>query len=120
MKISIQYIKELMRVSADQHNPFSEDRQEDTKDVIELFIHAQKNWENEVCGCITVQQIKAANFSPSQIDLTRKGCLSVEDIVCFVNLNTGSFYRNRDLALVFRRFQLVAGETGSNITFKAF
>ncbi len=51
--MSIQYIKELMRVSADQHNPFSEDKSENTKDIVELFISAQRNWENEVSACIT-------------------------------------------------------------------
>jgi len=40
------------------------------------------------------------------MDLNRKGYLAIEDLVCFVNLYTGNFYRNRDLILIFRRLQL--------------
>jgi hypothetical protein len=44
------------------------------------------------------------------LDLGKKGYLTVEDIVCFVNLYTGKFYRNRDAIGLFKRF--VAGEKG--------
>lgn len=38
------------------------------------------------------------------IDLGKKGYLSIEDIVCFVNLYTGKFFRNRDATTVYKRF----------------
>jgi hypothetical protein len=38
------------------------------------------------------------------MDLNKKGYLSIEDFVCFINLYTGHFYRNRDICLVYKRF----------------
>jgi hypothetical protein len=38
------------------------------------------------------------------MDLNRKGFLSIEDLVCFVNLHTGNFFRNRDAIGLFKRF----------------
>lgn len=37
------------------------------------------------------------------LDLNKKGYICLEDIVCFVNLYAGKFYRNRDFMLVSRR-----------------
>jgi hypothetical protein len=45
----------------------------------------------------------------SDLDLNKKGHLKIEDLACFVNLYTGNFYRNRDVALLYRRLQLLEG-----------
>ena len=45
----------------------------------------------------------------SDLDLNNKGFLSLEDLVCFVNLYANTFFRNRDLALIMRRLQLFEG-----------
>lgn len=42
-------------------------------------------------------------FKQDRVDLERKGYLTVEDFVRFLNIETGTFYRNRDLILIFRR-----------------
>lgn len=110
MKMSLQYIKELMRVSPDEHNPFPEEgKHPNCSDLVTLFMDAQNNWENYVCGCTSLKQLKDEDYSTTELDLNQKGNLSIEDIVCFINLYTGRFYRNRDLSLIFRRFQLSAG-----------
>lgn len=38
-----------------------------------------------------------------KLDLERKGYFILEDLVRFLNMETGTFFRNRDLYLVFRR-----------------
>jgi len=43
-------------------------------------------------------------FSSQRIDLERKGFIELEDLVRFLNIESGTFYRNRDLFLIFRRF----------------
>ena len=48
-------------------------------------------------------------FNTGELDLSQKGSLGLEDLVCFINLYTGHFFRNRDLALIFRRLQLESG-----------
>lgn len=35
--------------------------------------------------------------------MEKKGTLSLEDLVRFLNIETGNFYRNRDVVLIFRR-----------------
>jgi hypothetical protein len=37
------------------------------------------------------------------LDLEKKGYVVLEDIVRFLNMETGTFYRNRDLFLIFRK-----------------
>ena len=35
--------------------------------------------------------------------MERKGHIVLEDLVRFLNMETGTFFRNRDLVLIFRR-----------------
>ena len=42
-------------------------------------------------------------FKSEVLDLELKGYLQIEDIVRFLNIETGKFYRNRDLGLIFKR-----------------
>jgi len=42
-------------------------------------------------------------FSEREIDLKKKGHINLGDLVRFLNLESGTFYRNRDLSLVFIR-----------------
>lgn len=54
-----------------------------------------------------MKALKTEGFSVSELDVNKKGYLSIEDLVCFVNLYTGHFYKNRDLTLIFRRLILL-------------
>ncbi len=51
--------------------------------------------------------LKNEGFNIDELDLNKKGYLTIEDLVCFVNLYTGHFHKNRDLAIVYRRLQLL-------------
>lgn len=42
-------------------------------------------------------------FKAEVLDLELKGYLQIEDIVRYLNIETGKFYRNRDLSLIFKR-----------------
>jgi len=42
-------------------------------------------------------------FTAKDIDLEKKGHINLGDLVRFLNLESGTFYRNRDLSLVFIR-----------------
>lgn len=39
------------------------------------------------------------------MDIDRKGSISVEDMVRYVNVESDQYYRNRDLILIYRRIQ---------------
>jgi hypothetical protein len=107
-----QHLKELMRISPDEHNPFSLEPA-DPADLARLLGVAQGNWEERVHGCVK-GELKGVECG---LDLGGKGWLGVEDLVCFLNLHTGHLYRNRDLSLVFRRMQLQSAESGPALSY---
>ncbi len=39
----------------------------------------------------------------SKLDLDKKGYILIEDLVRFLNIESGTFLRNRDLSIIFRR-----------------
>ena len=39
------------------------------------------------------------------MDIERKGWVSVEDVVRYINVESDQYYRNRDLILIYRRLQ---------------
>lgn len=47
----------------------------------------------------------------NQIDFNSNGTISLEDLVCFINLNSGKFYRSREVAKLFDRFLKIEGKT---------
>ena len=47
--------------------------------------------------------------------MDRKGYFTVEDLVRFLNMETGTFYRNRDLILIFKRLT-----TGTKLQWENF
>jgi len=40
------------------------------------------------------------------LDLERKGYIVLEDLVRFLNMETGTFLRNRDIYLIYRRISI--------------
>lgn len=44
------------------------------------------------------------------MDIDKKGTITIEDMVRYINLESDKYYRNRDLALVFRRLSGARGE----------
>jgi hypothetical protein len=48
-------------------------------------------------------QLKAEGFTLEKFDLEKKGYINMEDLVRFLNFESGNFYRNRDLVLIFKR-----------------
>ena len=47
--------------------------------------------------------VEKSEFNVREMDLDQRGYLSVEDLVCFANLYTSNFFRNRDIICLFRR-----------------
>ncbi len=48
-----------------------------------------------------------------KFDLEKKGYINMEDLVRFLNFESGNFYRNRDLVLIFKRLSGEASEQRS-------
>ena len=56
---------------------------------------------------VSIEGLEKEEFKIQEIDLGEKGYLTVEDLVCFINLNSGSYFRNRDVCCMFRRWNKV-------------
>jgi len=39
------------------------------------------------------------------VDISNRGYISIEDLVRYLNCEVGTFYRNRDLFLIYLRFK---------------
>jgi Ca2+-binding EF-hand superfamily protein len=47
--------------------------------------------------------LEREGFVASKLDLDKKGYILIEDLVRFLNIESGTFLRNRDLSIIFRR-----------------
>jgi hypothetical protein len=65
---------------------------------------AEDIWNQEIEKCVSLDLLAEDDFSMSVIDFSSKGTISLEDLVCFVNVNSQKFYRSREVAGLFRRF----------------
>lgn len=62
------------------------------------------HWTEEIANQFDLKEFEVEKFSVDKVDMERKGYFTVEDLVRFLNMETGTFYRNRDLILIFKRF----------------
>lgn len=64
LKLTLGEIKELIRLSPDEHNPFGRDAgtPKSSSDLADLFCQAQEHWEREVFGCVSGKALKSEGF----------------------------------------------------------
>lgn len=53
-------------------------------------------------------ELECSGFRVEEMDLDKKGYLGMEDFVCFINLNSSNFFRNRDIVTLFKRFMAMS------------
>ena len=70
-------------------------------------------------GCAKKVDRECSKFKTEAIDLDKKGYLGVEDFVCFINLNSSNFFRNRDIVPLFRRFMAI-GQNKTGVEYGVF
>lgn len=99
-------LESFIKLASDEHNPFGSSAAVITPaQVADLIVEAESHWSDKVCYCSRATALTSEGFDVAELDLGRKGHLSTEDMVCFVNLYSGSFFRNRDISLIMRRLQ---------------
>ena len=74
------------------------------KEAAQAWLQSIQHWEQHILHSFSLKEFKVEKFCCEKVDLERKGYFTVEDLVRFLNMETGSFYRNRDLILIFKRF----------------
>jgi hypothetical protein len=81
---------------------------------------ANEYWTKSVRQCFSAEQLEKEGFNLRDLDLSKKGSISIEDLVCFVNLHTGSFLRNRDVIGLFNRFFETMESKGQTLKYEVF
>lgn len=92
-----------------EDNPFHTERDDGCsyRDLVNSFINSEKHWIDYLQHKFVREEIEQ---SLSEMDIDRKGRVTIEDMVRYINLESDHYYRNRDLSLVFRRLSGAKGE----------
>jgi hypothetical protein len=69
--------------------------------LVEAYIESETHW-NRICRSGSFSKLIQNNWI-MEIDTDKKGYANLADLVRFINFSTQSFFKNRDLALIFKR-----------------
>lgn len=120
--LTLDRLKSEICISSEEHNPFfqasSAPKASMIGDLVESYRKAKEFWEREVQECAGIARLEMEGFNIRNIDLSKKGYITIEDLVCFVNLYSGSFFRNRDVVALYRRF--LGGDKETGIKYESF
>lgn len=102
---SLKKIEEEFEVQEKEDNPFfSVSAQDyDIEDVATSYVESEKYWKKNICKKFNRRALEEEDLNNLTLDLDRKGYIVLEDLVRFLNMETGTFFRNRDLIAIFRR-----------------
>lgn len=93
-------IEKWVEMHEEEFDPFAEEPRPTAFPYPELadsLLAAREHWQNTLRHSLQLQKLEQEGFSLRQLDLDRKGHLSVSDIACFLNSRTGANLRSRDL-----------------------
>ncbi len=75
----------------------------DIEEVARSYIECEKNWKKNLYRKFNKNALEHEDFNSLSIDLDKKGYIVLEDLVRWLNMETGTFFRNRDLFTIFKR-----------------
>jgi len=89
------------------------------EDLVNNYIICNKNWKEKIQHQWSINNLKAEGLI-QRLDMDGNGYIKVEDLVRVINMEEGTFYRNRDLYLVFQRMMKRSGSAEQKISTKVF
>lgn len=100
-----QELREEFSLQESENNPFFSvtDNKCDCKSLVSSYLLARTHWNEKISRQFSAEQLGREGFSCGRVDFDGKGYIQVEDLVRFLNVESGSFLRNRDVSLIFRR-----------------
>ena len=103
---NISSLNRMFEVTEEEDNPFFSSREGEIsyETLVQSWRKAEMHWTEEIANQFDLKEFEVEKFSVDKVDMERKGYFTVEDLVRFLNMETGTFYRNRDLILIFKRF----------------
>lgn len=98
-------MKSTFKVTDEENNPFFTVREINgtVETLVDCFVQSEQHWNSELLHSLARSDLESEDFASECLDLEKKGYIVLEDIVRFLNMETGTFYRNRDIYLIFRR-----------------
>lgn len=96
-------------MTEEEDNPFHTERDDGCtyRELINNFIESEKHWIDNLQHKFVREEI---HRSLLEMDIDKKGRVTIEDMVRYINLESDHYYRNRDLSLIFRRLSGTRGE----------
>ena len=91
-----------------ENNPFFSvtESQSSMASLVDTCLKCEDHWKRHLVGRFSRAELTGEGLQ-GKLDPDGKGRVQIEDVVRFLNLESGSFFRNRDVSLLFRR---MAGE----------
>ena len=71
--------------------------------VAENYIKTVEFWQTNILHSWQTQLLFESENLWEKLDFEKKNYVTIEDLVRFLNMESGNFYRNRDLFLIFDR-----------------
>lgn len=88
----------------------------DIETAAKSFANSEKHWTKSIYRKFSRAALLDDDFRSDKLDLDKKGYLVLEDFVRFLNMETGTFFRNRDIFCIFKRL----AQGGEKIKFEQF
>ena len=110
VKMNYEESEKTFTVQECENNPFFSGNsfEGSLEGLADAYLEATAHWESVIRGKFERSSLLEAGFSAGRMDLEKKGFIELADVVRFLNIESGSFYRNRDIYLIFQR--LAGGE----------
>jgi hypothetical protein len=70
--------------------------------VVNNYIICNKNWKQKIEYQFNIDQLEQEGLI-RKLDMDGKGHIAIEDLVRIINMEEGTFFRNRDLYLIYQR-----------------
>ena len=116
--------EEIFKATIEEHNPFFASRclkesqtnnfqqKEKLKKFVDAYVESQTHWRNQIFQQFDRNVLSLQKFDiKDTLDMEKKGWISIGDLVRFINIGTGQFFRTRDFQLVYKR--LITDQNGT-------
>lgn len=100
-------MKQMFTISSEEENPFYTPRQEDfnISHLVTAFRETEEHWATRFMHAYGEHKLIKGGFTEENIDISKRGFIAIEDLVRYINYEMDSFFRNRDVYLIYHRLK---------------
>jgi hypothetical protein len=75
------------------------------KHLVAAFRETEEHWAACFLHKYVEGKLVKGGFTEENIDISKRGFIAIEDLVRYINYEMDSFFRNRDVYLIYTRFK---------------